>query len=402
MDGKIVTNTSSHGTEVASVAAAPANNAQGLAGIAPGANVLPIRVEPQSNASIERAIYEASYDSSVDVINLSLASSFCPSTYITHSLRAATIYAVTTQNKVVVWAAGNGNADINSCSIAPPCVGCPEPDPSGGGIIVGGTANDTTSGRVKGWVTGPGDGSNYYTSNASNKVIHMAAAAYDIDRIAGYDPSTGNHYSVGAGITNRGTSLAAPMVSAAAGMMRRLAVANSGSLSALQTRSMLINSADLVRYTGGYTSTAESQFLGDNLHNQYDSTYKPVGVRSLNLFNALTLAKYSHQYQTVARMTNTDDDVYATINWDWPTHQYAVENFGDNAFWGINGLTSGDKLAFYTYNSSYGGYAYGYQVYRNSVLATNGEQFRGVSGVTGAENNAAKAVGWYGPWDYTY
>jgi hypothetical protein len=401
--------TFSHGTYVATIAASPLNNGEGLSGIAPGAKIIPIKAERTytmdgtlekaafDRAAVQKSINEAANYSNVDAINLSIsADNVCPSVYVSHSLRAETEYATSVKDKVVVWAAGNKRRNIDGCSydIAPPSY----VDYSGGSIIVGGSTKDSVHSRVKGWDDSSSQGSNYNTSNHNGKVVHMTAAGNNLHRTPYYDPSDGTSGYLGASYNLRGTSMAAPMVAAAAGMMRRISSSNGGSLTAAKTKNLLINSSDYMRYTPGHSSGDETRFTGEDLENQVDANM--VGMRTLNLFSALTLAKYSHKYQAITRMTNVDDQIYASINWDWPNQQYTVEHYGQNSFFGINGLSSGDLFTFYNYNSVQGGKAYGYQVYKNSELSA--ERYEGVSGVAGSDNNGSFATGFYDGWATAY
>ena len=94
-----------------------------------------------------------------------------------------------------------------------------------------------------------------------------------------------------------------------------------------------------------------------------------------------------------------DTNTYAGVSQNGVYNQYASTGYGFNQFWGVNGISTGDVLSFNTYNTG-GGYAYGYQVYKNSLL--NGERYEGVVGISGAEGNASKPVGYYGGWNYLF
>jgi len=93
-----------HGSHVAGIIAASANNGLGIAGGAPGVQILPVRVLNSmgtgSTADVAAGIIWA-VDNGADIINLSLGS-----TFDSGSLRAAVDYAES-NNVVVIAAAGN-------------------------------------------------------------------------------------------------------------------------------------------------------------------------------------------------------------------------------------------------------------------------------------------------------
>jgi type VII secretion-associated serine protease mycosin len=93
-----------HGTHVAGVITAIANNARGIAGLAPDTRILPVRVLDKTgvgdSANVAKAIVWA-VDHGAKVINLSLSSTSPDS-----AGRAAVAYAIS-KNVVVVAAAGN-------------------------------------------------------------------------------------------------------------------------------------------------------------------------------------------------------------------------------------------------------------------------------------------------------
>jgi len=97
-----------HGSHVAGIIAAVANNAIGGSGVAPQSRILPIRVLDAQGSGDSKDVYKAvrfAVDSGTKVINLSLGGA-TEST----SLTAAIQYAVD-RNVLVVAAAGNGAAD---------------------------------------------------------------------------------------------------------------------------------------------------------------------------------------------------------------------------------------------------------------------------------------------------
>ena len=106
--GEIDVDVAGHGSHVAGIIAAVADNAIGGSGVAPQSRILPIRVLDSLGSGDSKDVSKAvrfAVDSGVRVINLSLGGS-TEST----SLTAAIQYAVD-RNVLVVAAAGNGGAD---------------------------------------------------------------------------------------------------------------------------------------------------------------------------------------------------------------------------------------------------------------------------------------------------
>jgi hypothetical protein len=96
--------TSSHGTEVASVIAA-ADDSDGTTGVAPGATIVPYRVDSTGRrhplSYLRAALDHIAADGDIDVVNLSLGGSQWS------ELEREGIDAVLSQGKVVVASAGN-------------------------------------------------------------------------------------------------------------------------------------------------------------------------------------------------------------------------------------------------------------------------------------------------------
>lgn len=119
-----------HGTHVAGIIAAQANNDIGIAGIAPNAKILPIRVlDSLNDGSVSDLALGIRYavDQGVRVINLSLGGSSQ-----TPGLQAALQYAAD-RNVLVVAAAGNGGPTSNTTY------------PAGNDLTLAVTAIDQTS-----------------------------------------------------------------------------------------------------------------------------------------------------------------------------------------------------------------------------------------------------------------
>jgi serine protease len=108
---------SPHGTHVAGIAAATANNGIGIAGVAPDARIMPVKVLTEAGGSFEEiaAGIRWAADNGADVINLSLGAmpgvQALPLLGIVADARLAIDYAVS-KGVVVVAAAGNDFASI--------------------------------------------------------------------------------------------------------------------------------------------------------------------------------------------------------------------------------------------------------------------------------------------------
>ena len=101
------TDSNSHGTHVAGIIAA-ANNGSGATGVAPDAQIMPIRVLGQNGSGSNRAVAQGivyAVDNGADIINLSLGGSF------SSQIRSALQYAAR-NDVLVVAAAGNESAGV--------------------------------------------------------------------------------------------------------------------------------------------------------------------------------------------------------------------------------------------------------------------------------------------------
>lgn len=384
----------SHGAMVASIAASPKDNNLGFAGIAAGATILPYKTVSYQDVggnyylhenAIANAIFQSSF-SDADVINISIE---VGSGFQGPVIRSPVLYnevlAALSRGKAVVIIAGNSGVDIDYSYL-----GTPSNLPPCDCIIVGGTEEDPNATyHSKAWL-----GSNF------GERIDISAGAVDI---------IGSTFTVSSGSTllkqDTGTSFSAPMVSAAVGMMKQIALANGHNLSPSELKQLVLRSATLSRYStksppGGIYS-AETQFLGMGLEPGTDiitdNWTTMVGIRELNLYNALVLSKNSNQYPAMVRVHNVDDFVWMAFNWNWGA--YYQSQFGDDKIYGITGINSGDILSFSTYNSS-GSYAYGYQVYKGAQPVF--DNMGGVAYVTGVQGNNSFPAGWYQTQGYTY
>lgn len=359
----------SHGSMVASIAGSPKNNNYGFCGILPDINILPIKVpigSSGSNSCIVEAIKQASSDASVDVINISIGakpnttSNILVPITIDPIIKTEIINATNAISpKIIVITAGNDSSNLNSYNI----------QSLPGVIVVGGSDNSSSYTRSIAW-----SGSNY------GNIVDLTAAS---NKMVTYSYAPNTNYRQYA--SNNGTSLAAPIISVAASMVKSIAVSNGFSLTPEEVKNILIGSSNIGTYDS--SGTPQSKYLGFNLGigstASLPNINKRSSIRDLNLFNALTIAKNIGSYNTITRVFNSDDYIQATSNSNWVS-AYAYEGYKNDAIYGLNNITN-ETLNFRTKNAAIGGYTYGYQVYKNKKLYK--EVFDGIAGVIGASAN---------------
>jgi hypothetical protein len=234
--------------------------------------------------------------------------------------------------------------------------------------------------KYKRWYTSSGVASNYYDRNNSSKPnpIDLSAAAYKIGFLD-YNPSNNNRSFR----FEDGTSLAAPMVTATVGMMRKL----NSNLNAKKIKDIVIASSNLREFNPG---TSNTSIMGRNL--QYDllnEGYK-VGIRDLNTYNALVIAQNikNPNYVAIARVFNNDDNGYidqSITSSSFPS--YSTSNFGNDTLWAFT--SSGGNYINYSNYNDFGNCTYGFQVYsnNNTDYANVGDVFGGVVGDIGFSCN---------------
>jgi len=224
-----------------------------------------------------------------------------------------------------------------------------------GEIIVGGSQDN-------GFEWSNGDG----TSNWGN-AVDIVAGSHLITAID-YLPTA----NMGAGAlayTNAiGTSFATPMVSGTVAMVREKggSVFSNPSTAPARARSIVIHSATL----GTISTITSGKFLGMDLNNNMlkgngtplarsiDTTNErnTARVRELNVYNAISLAKQFASTPSgypIVRLFNTDDDTWATKNWDWSL-RWSIENYLNDSMWNLtaDNYVSGNSISLYTYNSA--------------------------------------------------
>ncbi|MDQ3982639.1 MAG: S8 family serine peptidase [Actinomycetota bacterium] len=198
---------SGHGTHVAGIAAATTNNGIGIAGVAPGASILPVRVLDDSRNSTSRVAAGIRYaaDQGAQVINLSLAYDAAGHIdAITGSMRPvheAISYALS-KGAVVVAAAGNDSLPT-----------CAEPAAVTGVLCVGAVDRaerpayytNFDSRRAKTYLVAPGGDD---ALSCANDIIstYLRGAARACSSTDGYE-------------ADAGTSMAAAFVSGVAALL---------------------------------------------------------------------------------------------------------------------------------------------------------------------------------------
>lgn len=204
-----------HGTHVAGIVAATADNGMGGAGLAPEASILPVRVLDASGSGWTSTIAKgviAAADGGADVINLSLGSPTDDPV-----LARAVAYAVS-RDAVVVSASGNSRLDGDP-------VHYPAAYP--GVLAVAATGRDDVSGSF------------------SSTGAHLKLAAPGVEVVS---TDLGGRYA-----RRTGTSMAAPFVSAAAALLRSASPTSSaGEVSAALTSTAADLEAAGVDHQTGY------------------------------------------------------------------------------------------------------------------------------------------------------
>lgn len=194
-----------HGTLVAGIIAATANNGKGIAGAAHGTTLMPIKALTSDGTGTAKNISDAiiwAADNGADVINLSLGGiGFAHD----NNLANAITYAYN-KNVVIVAAAGNdaavtgGNLDVEP--VFPIC------NDNGRNMIIGVTATDVNDLK-------PG------FANYGKVCVDVTAPGRRILSTINHDPASGGEFPNSYAYAS-GTSLATPLVSAQAGLLRSL------------------------------------------------------------------------------------------------------------------------------------------------------------------------------------
>lgn len=286
-----VSHTDRHGTFVAGIAGATADNNLGVSGVGFNCKIYPIKASPNGSNSIasgyDAIIYGA--DLGLDVLNLSWggAGSF------SQTLQDVITYAAINNDVVVVGAAGNTNeyADYYPASYD---------------YSLSVTSSDTLTSPTDGLIDvraffpyGPP-----FTRPTYSHKVDLCAPGVKV-----WGPSFGNTY-----LFDNGTSFSAPLVSGAAGLVR----AHYPNISALQAMELLRVTADTIYH------------FAENI--PFD---EQLGKGRLNVYRALTErspAVRMTQYETVigARGGQIFSGDTVTLNMDFfnflqATNQLEIE-----------------------------------------------------------------------------
>jgi len=195
-----------HGTHVAGIVAALANNGIGVAGAAPGAKILPVRVlEPDGTASTQQMTDGVRWaaDNGADVINLSIGENLPESAFESEQWTAATTYAYS-RGAVIVAASGNDPIPVcESPSNSPNVICVAATDPNGFPTWYSSFPKSPNDGVQ---VRAPGGTGAFFCDDDVWSTYWPGAGDDDICGLRGYEPLAG-------------TSMAAPHVSAVAAML---------------------------------------------------------------------------------------------------------------------------------------------------------------------------------------
>lgn len=189
----------SHGTVIAGIIGATANNGLGIAGINWDVSIMPLRVLDEqgvgSTDRVRRAIVYA-VENGAGVINLSLSFSQ------TDDRLRETIEWAHEQGVILVAAIGNGHLDTDVEPIYPACFD----NEIGKNVVIGVAATNREDQKAE-------------FSNFGTRCVDLAAPGVDIFGAVYHDPSLFSFITAYASPWE-GTSLAAPMVSGAAALLR--------------------------------------------------------------------------------------------------------------------------------------------------------------------------------------
>lgn len=189
----------SHGTLLAGMISASAKNGKGMSGIAPNTKIMPLRILDSKGKGTTAQVRDAityAVKNGADVINLSLIS-----TKPDDSLQQVIGWAVD-QGVVVVAAVGNSRLDLDRDPTFPACFDTR----IGKNSVIGVAALDT-------------NGKKAAFSNSGSNCVDISAPGVNVFG-AVYHNDSNFLYSTSYGSPFEGTSVAAPMVSAAAARLR--------------------------------------------------------------------------------------------------------------------------------------------------------------------------------------
>lgn len=271
--GCSVKNSSWHGTFVAGQIAANTHNGTGVAGADWNVKVLPVRVLGKCGGLLsdvlDAMLWSAGLDvpgiprnpNPADVINLSLGSSTTCS-----SFEQSIVNRVTNAGVLVVAAAGNSSGAVDS------------PANCSGVMAVGALDRD---------------GSRASYSAIGSKVDLMAPGGY-YDGLVGLGNSGATSPSSASLVSKTGTSFAAPLVAATAGLMRAI----NPSLTPAQLRTQILSS------TSGFLSPRSSTCTANQGGGNCNCTTALCGAGMLDAFAAVASVRGSTPIANVSASAN--------------------------------------------------------------------------------------------------
>jgi subtilisin family serine protease len=224
VSGTVNDSVASHGTVIAGVIGATANNGLGIAGINWDVRIMPLRVLNSDGSGSTKDVRQAiiyAVENGADVINLSFTFS-----QTDDSLRETVEWAHE-QGVVIVAAVGNGNTDTDIQSIFPACFD----REIGRNVVIGVAATDKNDQKAA-------------FSNFGTLCTDIAAPGVDIFASVYHDKNV-LAFATSYSSPWEGTSIAAPMVSGAAALLR----SSYPSLTPDQVRNALKLSVDPVQET---------------------------------------------------------------------------------------------------------------------------------------------------------
>lgn len=217
-----------HGTVVAGIIAATANNGEGIAGIANSVKIMPLKVlNSNGGGNVNDVIRAINYavDNGASVINMSFVG------ITNNTALEATIKNAVASGVVFVVASGNnakdGGINLDENPLYPICFDNDEDN-----FIIGVSALNNDNSRA-------------FFANYGDSCIDVSAPGIDIFSTTVYKPQHSSFTSYYNGYWT-GTSVAAPMVSATAAIIKSI----NKNFTPKQVRNIIVNSGDEVNAVG--------------------------------------------------------------------------------------------------------------------------------------------------------
>ena len=246
-----------HGTHVAGIVAALTNNGLGVAGTAPGAKILPVRVlEADGSASVEQMTNGIRWaaDNGADVINLSIGDTL-PEALIPWEDWASAVDHAWSKGAVIVAAAGNDPIPLCESPANVPNVVCvAATDSSGFPTFYSSFPNSPNEGvqlRAPGGSGLEGCDGDVWSTLWPGMVDDIGGGSYDTCGPKGYEPLAG-------------TSMAAPHVSGVAAILAAGGLTNTQIMDCLRATSSNGGSFDPVYGYGIVNAQAAAAGCGAN------------------------------------------------------------------------------------------------------------------------------------------